>query len=71
MSDIVERLRSDADYSAGYNTYALDPRPLYREAADEIERLRAALLEIRALGDVRADEAGMIAERALEQKNAT
>ena len=44
MSDIVERLRLDADeWLAGSST-----APLLREAADEIERLRAALARDRA-----------------------
>jgi len=38
MSDIVERLR-------GYSALATNGIPIYDEAADEIERLRALLQE--------------------------
>jgi len=40
MSDIVERLRERAENGDGWT------RPVAREAADEIERLRAALQKI-------------------------
>jgi hypothetical protein len=47
MSDILERLREDGN-AREYNSYALDPRPLLREAAAEIERLRTERDELLA-----------------------
>ncbi len=43
MSDILERLR-EADKTSPTETWAV--WDLYREAADEIERLRAALSKV-------------------------
>jgi hypothetical protein len=58
MSDIVERLR------ALNHSDTLGPYPLTMEAADEIERLRAALVEIQYCEPVKA---AAIASRALDE----
>jgi hypothetical protein len=50
MSDILERLYEDGN-AREYNSYALDPRPLLREAAAEIERLTAFLHRISGAND--------------------
>jgi hypothetical protein len=61
-ADEIERLRAE-------NGKLYKQRQASDDAFDGIlvenERLRTALLEITTLGDVRADEASMIAKRAL------
>lgn len=47
MTDIVERLREEA----GCHPEAHAPAPVLNEAAEEIERLRAALTEMRDRDD--------------------
>jgi hypothetical protein len=63
-ADEIERLQGEA------NSWKAEAHSMYILLFDkdaEIERLRAALREISSLGDVSADEAGMIAKRVLEQ----
>ncbi len=71
-NDLVRRLRGQ--YACGPTLPSGEPEfgwrqfetpPVQHEAAEEIERLRAALKEVGELGDVRADEACLIALRAL------
>jgi hypothetical protein len=50
MIDIVKRLRGDYEIDLIFET-----TPICYEAADEIERLREALLEIHGLGDTPDD----------------
>ena len=58
MTDIVERLRGPAPRVIG---------PLVDEAADEIERLTAALRLIANLPDAHCDEAPGVAALALSE----
>jgi hypothetical protein len=62
MSGLVERLRNHA-----LNLGGPPEDHLTWQAADEIERLRAALKEALALGDVAASAAGVVIRRALEE----
>lgn len=64
--DIVERLRDKFRY--GYPSWHQPCNEAMREAADEIERLRAAFVEILNVPEGRGDAGQMvrIARRALE-----
>lgn len=62
---LVEQLRCISRSEGGRYKSVTE---LCAEAANEIEHLRAALNEIAELGDVRADEAGMIARRAIHDQ---
>lgn len=62
MTDIVERLR--LMYRA--NGVGLGNIGLYSEAADEVERLRAALREIELMADGVSKGIGDVAYRALK-----
>lgn len=55
MSDLIKRLRGCADVWEGANP-ALAPVRLMREAATEIERLRAKLAELGARVDFYEDD---------------
>ena len=62
MSDIIERLRACADtLNNGHGYYTGSSAVLDREAADEIERFRAALATARATA---LEEAAKAIERA-------
>jgi hypothetical protein len=53
MSDIVERLRNAVQYTGKSGpVQVLVPLPLCRDAADEIERLRAELAKAQNLADI-------------------
>ena len=58
MTDIVKRLRSDAMRMLRRRAWEEDKKrdPMLIEAADEIERLRAALKEIRDAGPMTLDD---------------
>jgi hypothetical protein len=67
MTDIVERLRKDADEAdANYpEQFCVDP-DLAREAADEIERLRAVNVRYeRALNEIARHDLQFLAITAL------
>ena len=64
MSEIVKRIRAACD---GHPAAQIPwPHLLLHEAADDIERLEAALKEIAELDDARSDEARGIARHALQ-----
>jgi hypothetical protein len=64
MTDIVDRLRKPTAWAMVWGGMVTSNDAPF-EAADKIECLREALREIAELGDVRADEAGVIASRAI------
>ena len=66
MSDVGKRLRVKADRMSKFDDFSYDP--LYREAADEIDHLEAALSVEKGLAELRLSEARQFRE-ALDLMN--